>query len=199
MEAGAGRDDGIVRCFASDLQSVSPMPEEMYDLDARGIMQILPHRFPLLLVDRIVELHPLERIVGYKNISFNEPVLRGHFPGNPIFPGVYIIEALAQLAGCIVLEPGQFWKNPPYLTGIDKAKFRHPVVPGDRLMMDVRMRGHRRNVFWMSGVAFVEGEVVCTAGLTFAVALQKLRASFPRFEDLDRKLDRRSGPGATPQ
>jgi 3-hydroxyacyl-[acyl-carrier-protein] dehydratase len=163
----------------------------MYDLRTHQILEILPHRFPFLLVDRIVELHPLERILGYKNVSFNEPVLRGHFPDNPEFPNIYIIEALAQLAGCIVLEPGQFWKNPPYLTGIDKARFLRPVVPGDRLMMDVRMGGHRRNIFWMSGVAIVDDEIACTADLKFVVTPGQDARLAPESELLDQDLVQR--------
>jgi 3-hydroxyacyl-[acyl-carrier-protein] dehydratase len=185
METSVPRDDRIVRCFASDCEFVSQTRNVMYDLNVRRIMEILPHRSPFLFVDRIVELYPHERIVGYKNVTFNEPVLRGHFPGNPVFPEVYIIEALAQLAGCIVLEPGQFWKNPPYFTGIDKAKFLRRVVPGDRLMMDVRMRGRRRNVFWMSGVARVDDEIACAADLNFVVTRRKIRASHPLSEHLD--------------
>jgi 3-hydroxyacyl-[acyl-carrier-protein] dehydratase len=145
----------------------------MYDLRASQIADILPHRFPFLLVDRIVELHPLERIVGYKNVTLNEPVICGHFQNNPVLPSIYIVEALAQLAGCAVLEPGQFWKNPPYFTGIDKARFRRPVIPGDRLMLEVRMRRHRRNVFWMSGVASVDDVIACTADLHFVVTVGK--------------------------
>jgi 3-hydroxyacyl-[acyl-carrier-protein] dehydratase len=167
----AEKGDGVVRCFASDFEAALPARGPRYDLDMRQITEILAHRFPFLLIDRIIELHPLRSIRGYKNITHDEPVLLGHFPGNPVFPALYIIEALAQLAGCIVLEPGQFWKNPPYFTGIDKARFRRKVVPGDRLMMDVQMQGHRRNVFWMSGIAKVEDELVCTAALSFAVTL----------------------------
>ena len=100
-------------------------------------MEILPHRYPLLLVDRILELEPFVRALGYKNITYNEPVFTGHFPGNPVLPGVYIIEAMAQLGGAVVLEPGEFARRVPYLAGIDKCKFRRPVVPGDRLMMEI--------------------------------------------------------------
>ena len=111
----------------------------MAEIDIRQIMEILPHRYPFLLIDRILELEPGVRARGYKNITFNEPQFTGHFPGNPLFPGVYMIEAMAQLGGAVVLEPGEFSRKIPYLAGIDKAKFRRPVVPGDRLDMEVTL------------------------------------------------------------
>ena len=132
-------------------------------------MTILPHRYPLLLVDRIVELEPGIRALGYKNITFNEPVFTGHFPGNPVFPGVYMIEAMAQLGGVVVLEPGEFSRKVPYLAGIDKAKFRRPVVPGDRLMMEVRLEKHKRNIGWVSAEASVDGQLACKAELMFSI------------------------------
>ena len=132
-------------------------------------MSILPHRYPLLLVDRIVELDPGIRALGYKNITFNEPVFTGHFPGNPVFPGVYMIEAMAQLGGTVVLEPGEFSRKVPYLAGIDKAKFRRPVVPGDRLMMEVRLEKHKRNIGWVSAEASVDGQLACKAELMFSI------------------------------
>jgi 3-hydroxyacyl-[acyl-carrier-protein] dehydratase len=118
------------------------------ELDIRQIMEILPHRYPMLLVDRILELEPGSRARGFKNVTANEPMFTGHFPGNPVLPGVYIIEAMAQLGGAVVLEPGEFSRRVPYLAGVDKCKFRRPVVPGDRLMM----------------------EVVCSAELMFSIA-----------------------------
>ncbi len=142
----------------------------MAELDIRQIMEILPHRYPLLLVDRIVELEPGVRALGYKNITFNEPVFTGHFPGNPLFPGVYMIEAMAQLGGAVVLEPGEFSRKTPYLAGIDKAKFRRPVVPGDRLMMEVRLVKHKRNIGWVVAEAKVEGQLACSAELMFSIA-----------------------------
>jgi 3-hydroxyacyl-[acyl-carrier-protein] dehydratase len=140
------------------------------ELDIRQIMEILPHRYPLLLVDRILELEPGKRAVGYKNITFNEPVFTGHFPTNPLFPGVYMIEAMAQLGGCVVLEPGEFSRKTPYLAGIDKAKFRRPVVPGDRLLMEVTLVKHKRNIGWVAAEASVDGQLACSTELMFSIA-----------------------------
>ena len=139
-------------------------------MDIRQIMEILPHRYPLLLIDRILELEPGVRALGYKNITYNEPVFAGHFPGNPLFPGVYMIEAMAQLGGVVVLEPGEFSRKTPYLAGIDKAKFRRPVVPGDRLTMEVTLVKSKRNIGWVSGEAKVDGALACSAELMFSIA-----------------------------
>ncbi len=142
----------------------------MAELDIRQIMEILPHRYPFLLIDRIVELEPGVRAVGYKNITYNEPIFTGHFPNNPLFPGVLMIEAMAQLGGAVLLEPGEFSRKTPYLAGINKAKFRRPVVPGDRLMMEVQLLRHRRNIGWVSAEANVDGQLVCAAELMFSIA-----------------------------
>ncbi|MDQ2865559.1 MAG: 3-hydroxyacyl-ACP dehydratase FabZ [Candidatus Eremiobacteraeota bacterium] len=139
-------------------------------MDIRQIMEILPHRYPLLLIDRILELEPGVRAVGYKNITFNEPMFTGHFPANPLFPGVYMVEAMAQLGGVVVLEPGEFSRKTPYLAGIDKAKFRRPVVPGDRLTMEVALVRSKRNIGWVSGEAKVDGQLACSAELMFSIA-----------------------------
>lgn len=142
----------------------------MAELHIRQIMEILPHRYPILLVDRIVELEPGVRARGYKNVTNNEPVFSGHFPGNPLLPGVYMIEALAQLGGCVVLEPGEFSRRTPYLAGIDSAKFRRPVVPGDRFMMDVHLVKHKRNIGWVRAEGRVDDQFVVSAELMFSIA-----------------------------
>jgi 3-hydroxyacyl-[acyl-carrier-protein] dehydratase len=139
------------------------------ELDIRQILDVLPHRFPILLIDRITELEPMVRVRGYKNITYNEPVFTGHFPGNPLFPGVYMLEAMAQLGGAVVLEPGEFSRKTPYLAGIDKAKFRRPVIPGDRLDMEVTMLRHKRNIGWCAANASVDGQLVCAAELMFSI------------------------------
>ena len=146
----------------------------MAELDIRQILEVLPHRYPILLVDRITELEHMVRVRGYKNITYNEPVFMGHFPGNPLLPGVYMLEAMAQLGGAVVLEPGEFNRKTPYLAGIDKAKFRRPVVPGDRLDMEVTMLRHRRNIGWVAAVAMVDGQLACSANLMFSIVSDPL-------------------------
>jgi 3-hydroxyacyl-[acyl-carrier-protein] dehydratase len=141
----------------------------MSELDIRKIMEILPHRYPLLLIDRILELEPGVRARGYKNITYNEPVFAGHFPTNPVFPGVYMIEAMAQLGGCVVLEPGEFSRKTPYLAGIDKAKFRRPVIPGDCLMMTAQLLRHKRNIGWVGAEARVDDQLACSVQLMFSI------------------------------
>lgn len=133
-------------------------------------MEILPHRYPILLIDRILELEPGKRALGYKNITNNEPVFNGHFPGNPLFPGVYMIEALAQLGGTTVLEPGEFSRKTPYLAGIDKVKFRRPVIPGDCLMMETTVVRVRKNIGWITAVAKVNDQLACSGELMFSIA-----------------------------
>ena len=141
----------------------------MAEHDIRAIFEVLPHRYPMLLVDRIVEFEHMVRARGYKNITYNEQIFTGHFPDNPVLPGVYMIEALAQLGGAMILEPGEFSRKTPYLAGIDKAKFRRPVIPGDRLDMEVRMLRHKRNIGWVSAQAEVEGQFACSAELMFSI------------------------------
>jgi 3-hydroxyacyl-[acyl-carrier-protein] dehydratase len=138
-------------------------------LDIRQIMEFLPHRYPMLLIDRITDLEPGRRAVGYKNISGNEPFFAGHFPGNPLMPGVLIIEALAQLGGTAILEPGAFARKTPYLAGIDKAKFRRPVVPGDCLMMETVVLRSKLNIGWVAAEAKVDDKLICSAELMFSI------------------------------
>jgi 3-hydroxyacyl-[acyl-carrier-protein] dehydratase len=138
-------------------------------LDIRQIMEFLPHRYPMLLIDRVTELIPMQRAVGYKNISGDEPFFTGHFPNNPLMPGVLMIEALAQLGGMSILAPGDFMRKTPYLAGIDKAKFRRPVVPGDCLMMETTVLRSKLNIGWVQAEAKVEGRPVCSAMLMFAI------------------------------
>jgi beta-hydroxyacyl-ACP dehydratase FabZ len=139
-------------------------------LDVREIMQILPHRYPMLLIDRITEIEPMVYARGYKNVTANEPMLVGHFPGNPVLPGVYMIEALAQLGGTCVMQPGDLTRKTPYLAGIDKVKFRRPVVPGDRLDMEARVVKTKLGIGWVHVEATAAGKPVVSGELMFSIA-----------------------------
>ena len=126
-------------------------------------MELLPHRYPFLLVDRIVEWDPGKRIVGIKNVTINEPFFQGHFPGHPIMPGVLIVEALAQTGGILALKAMGGGKRIAYFTGIDNVKFRRPVVPGDQLRLEVEMLQNRGRTCRLKGMAYVEGALVADA------------------------------------
>lgn len=139
--------------------------------DCNAILKIMPHRYPFLLVDRIVEYdHEAGRIVGLKNITLNEPQFMGHFPGNPVMPGVLIIEAMAQTGGMLMLHR---LDNPDnqlvFFMAINNAKFRKPVVPGDQLVMEVRLTGKRSKAFTLASKAYVNGVVVAEADLMAAI------------------------------
>ena len=134
--------------------------------NAQEIMRILPHRFPFLLLDRIVEWDPGKRIVGLKNVTINEPFFMGHFPGYPIMPGVLIIEALAQAGGILALKAMGNEKKIAFFAGIDNCKFRRPVVPGDQLRLECTVIAHKGPVWKVHGVATVDGVVAVKADLT---------------------------------
>jgi 3-hydroxyacyl-[acyl-carrier-protein] dehydratase len=141
-------------------------------MDIREILAALPHRYPFLLVDRIVEIRDDDHGVGIKNVTANEPQFQGHFPGNPVMPGVLILEGLAQTAGaiCIRATPREGELPLVYFLTIDKAKFRKPVVPGDRLEYHVDKIKRRKNMWWFRGEAKVNGEVVAEAELGAMIA-----------------------------
>ncbi len=129
-------------------------------VDIREILTLLPHKYPFLLVDRVIELEPGVRAVGIKNVTINEPFFPGHFPGNPIMPGVLIVEAMAQVAGILALKSGVSGKA-VYFISIDKVKFRKPVMPGDQLRFEVKVTHTRGNIWKFEGSAYV-GEKLTT-------------------------------------
>ena len=140
-------------------------------LDVNEIMKLLPHRFPFLLVDRVLEIDPGKKIVGLKNVTMNEPFFPGHFPGHPVMPGVLIVEAMAQVAAILVYSSSADNKDKiTYFVGIDNTKFRKPVVPGDQLRLELEVIGCRRGIYTFSGKAYVEGKLVTESELraTFA-------------------------------
>ncbi|WP_027178183.1 3-hydroxyacyl-ACP dehydratase FabZ [Maridesulfovibrio bastinii] len=145
--------------------------EVLENLNIRDILKMLPHRYPFLLVDRVVELKKGESIKAYKNVTVNEPFFQGHFPGLPVMPGVLIIESLAQAGGLIVLNSGEIdTEGKIFLfTGIDKVKFRRPVVPGDRLDLEIKNVRHKMHIWKMSAVATVNGEVAAQAEVAAAI------------------------------
>jgi 3-hydroxyacyl-[acyl-carrier-protein] dehydratase len=131
------------------------------------IERILPHRYPFLLVDRILSIELGKHIVGLKNVTVNEPFFVGHFPGNPIMPGVLIVEAMAQVAGILALlsTPENLGNPALYLMSLDKVRFRRPVVPGDQLILDLLVLQGRKTVFKMEGKATVDNNLVAEAEL----------------------------------
>jgi 3-hydroxyacyl-[acyl-carrier-protein] dehydratase len=143
-------------------------------MEQAEIQALLPHRYPFLLVDRVLELELDRRIVGIKNVTVNEPFFQGHFPGRPVMPGVLILEAMAQVGGLLAFKSlGPSMKPVVYLTGVDGAKFRKPVVPGDRIRFEIDVV-KKRPPFWkMQGKALVETELVCEAEVTAMVTEEK--------------------------
>jgi 3-hydroxyacyl-[acyl-carrier-protein] dehydratase len=140
-------------------------------MDVKEIQRVLPHRYPFLLVDRILEIEPEKRAVGIKNVTINEPFFEGHFPGNPIMPGVLIVEAMAQVSGLMAFASG-VQGDTVYFMSIEKAKFRKPVVPGDQLRLEITRTHQRGNVWKFAGVATVDGKPVAEADFT-AMIVQK--------------------------
>jgi 3-hydroxyacyl-[acyl-carrier-protein] dehydratase len=136
-------------------------------IEIKEIMTILPHAYPFLLVDRIIEIEPGKRIVGIKNVTYNEPFFPGHFPGRPIMPGVLIVEAMAQTSGVLVFKSlSEEERNKlVYFLGMDNVKFRKPVIPGDQLRLESEITKHRQSIWGFKGKALVDGKLVAEAEL----------------------------------
>jgi 3-hydroxyacyl-[acyl-carrier-protein] dehydratase len=139
------------------------------EISAKELLKILPHRYPFLLIDRVEEVEPGQRIVARKNVTYNEEYFVGHFPGEPVMPGVLQLEFLAQAAGVMLLLQPEFAGRLAYFAGIEKVRFRKPVVPGDTLIGEVTMVKQRGTVGWVEARASVDGKVVCEAEMSFAL------------------------------
>lgn len=138
-------------------------------LNSEEIQAIIPHRYPMLMLDRILELDPAKRAVGIKNVTNNEWFFPGHFPGRPIMPGMLIIEALAQVGGIILLSLDEHRGKLVYFARLDKARFRKPVVPGDQLRLEVTVLWHRGSFGRVEGIAKVGEEVVAEASFAYSI------------------------------
>jgi len=146
------------------------LANQLNTLDIQEIMALLPHRYPFLLIDKVLDYTPGESLTALKNVTINEPIFTGHFPGMPIFPGVLILEALAQATGILGFKTAtERAENELYLfAAIDEARFRKPVVPGDTMILEVKFLKERRNLWKFYGEAKVDGQVVCCAELMCA-------------------------------
>ena len=145
---------------------MNDMPGQVYEsFDIQRLLELLPHRYPFLLVDRIIEARADEYGVGIKNVTINEPHFQGHFPGKPVMPGVLLIEGMAQTAGalCVASQPLTAKPSVVYLMTVDKVKFRKPVIPGDQVRFYMTRTAKRRNMWWFRGEAKVDGVLVCEA------------------------------------
>lgn len=155
----------ILKQAAKSSSGSKPTSKEGFMLDVKEIQKILPHRYPFLLVDRILELEPNKRVVGIKNVTANEPFFQGHFPGHPIMPGVLILEAMAQVGGVAFLcDPANAGKM-LYLAGVDNSRFRRPVLPGDQIRFETEVLFVRKKIGKIAGKAFVDGKLAVEAEL----------------------------------
>jgi 3-hydroxyacyl-[acyl-carrier-protein] dehydratase len=148
------------------------MASDIQNLDIKEIIRLLPHRYPFLLVDRILEGEKMKNLVGLKNVTINEPFFQGHFPSEPIMPGVLILEGMAQAGGILAYYsmPEMVGKKLFYFAGIDKVKFRRPVVPGDQLIYEVEVIKQKGKIWKMAGKAKVDDKLAAEAELMAALA-----------------------------
>ncbi len=149
-------------------QTTPPVP---YGMDIHAIMKLLPHRYPFLLVDRVLEIYPGKTIKALKNVTVNEPFFQGHFPGRPVMPGVLILEALAQVSGILAFETAGVTPTEDtriYFVGIDSARFRKPVEAGDQLILQATLTRALRGIWKFDTEALVDGQVVCAANMMVA-------------------------------
>ena len=147
------------------------------------IMDLLPHRYPFLLIDRVVEFEPKQRLVAIKNVTINEPFFQGHFPGAPIMPGVLVIEAMAQAGAVLMMSEFEDRHSKLALfTGIEKAKFRNQVVPGDQIRIEVKVLAFKSRLGRMEATAHVDGKLACEATLTCIIVPRKQEAAAPTAE-----------------
>ncbi len=144
--------------------SAKDVPE---GLDILGILKLLPHRYPFVMVDKILSVTPGEGVTGLKNVTINEPFFQGHFPERPVMPGVLILEGMAQVGGVLAFNsfPENIGKKLLYFAGIDKARFRRQVVPGDQLIFKMELLKHKRGIMVMSGKTYVDEQVAAEAEL----------------------------------
>jgi 3-hydroxyacyl-[acyl-carrier-protein] dehydratase len=147
------------------------MSVEPQQLDIQGILRQLPHRYPMLLIDRVLECVPGDSLRAIKNVSFNEPYFSGHFPSRPVMPGVLILEAMAQAAGVLAFRTAGVMPTEEtklYFVGIDTARFRRPVVPGDQLLLEAKLTRQIRSIWKFDAIATVDGAVAATASIMIA-------------------------------
>lgn len=148
----------------------------MGSMDIREILKILPHRYPMLMVDRIIECDNEKRIVGLKNLTYNEPFLQGHFPGVPIMPGVLELEAMAQVGGILLAKKAGVSGYVPLLMAVDKAKFRSTIYPGDQLRIEIEIISSRTRIIRSRGRILVDGKVASEAELLFMFSNEKVQS-----------------------